>query len=432
MIENIIQKRNGGELSSEAIQNILHSFVKGEIPDYQMAALLMAIYYRGFSAQELSCWTRTMMCSGKSLDLSEFSSPKIDKHSTGGVGDKTSLIVAPLVASLGVMVPMICGRSLGFTGGTVDKLESISGFQTSFTLKEAKKILKRVGVIMMAQSEEIAPADRKLYALRDVTATVESIPLIASSIVSKKAAEGIGGVVFDVKFGDGAFLQEASRARMLAKELVQLSKQMKLKSVAVLSSMDEPLGDAIGNSVEIEESIQVLKGNGPQDVRKLSLLLSAWMLVLAKKTSTLPQAMRKVTDALDQGLALRKFRELLMAQGGDVRVIEEVSCLPQPQFQVELFATTSGFLNKIHTRKMGDFLRGLGAGRLQLKDKVDPSVGIRLFKKVGDSVKRGERLALLQGGKKVKNPDIGLKCLSLFEVGLKPVKPTSLLGGIVR
>jgi pyrimidine-nucleoside phosphorylase len=335
---------------------------------------------------------------GESLDLSDLSGPKIDKHSTGGVGDKTSLILCPWVASLGVKVPMMSGRSLGFTGGTIDKLESIPGFRTDWSLHEAKEILKRIGCVMMAQSAEVAPADKKLYALRDVTGTVESIPLIASSILSKKIAEGIDGLVLDVKFGDGAFFHSKKEARHLAHTLVNLAKKMKLKAVAILSSMEQPLGMAVGNALEVGEAIEVLKGRGAEDLKKISITLVAWMLVLAGAAKNSAEGLRKADEALHKGLALQKFREIVEAQGGDPRIVEDPTLLPQAPKKFMILSPRSGFLKKIHTRGLGELLRMLGAGRIQLGDAIDPSVGFVFFKKLGDRVLKGETLGVLHVG----------------------------------
>src|SRR4030095_4081288 len=390
ILEIILSKRNGEEIPAPGLHALLQSYVSGRIPDYQMAAFLMAVYLRGFSFRELAAWTRGMVETGSTLDLSGFQTPKIDKHSTGGVGDKTSLILTPLVASLGITVPMICGRSLGFTGGTIDKLESIPGLRTALSLPEDHRILANIGCVMMAQSPEIAPADRKLYALRDVTGTVESIPLIASSILSKKAAEGIEGVVFDVKFGDGSFLPSLSQASLLAKTLVKLSGLLKLKAIAVLSSMEQPLGNAVGNAVEIEEALEVMKGAGPKDLKDLTLSLGAWMLVLAQKAPSFKGGLAQAREALEKGAALGKFRRMVEAQGGDGSGVEDSSRLPRPVRKLKLLSLQSGFLTKIHTRRLGEFLRATGAGRSRLGDSVDPAAGVVLTKKLGDRVQKRE------------------------------------------
>jgi pyrimidine-nucleoside phosphorylase len=432
IIDLIAKKRDGAEWSEKEIEFILHSFVKGSLPDYQMAALLMIIYYQGLSQKELLVWTQTKMSSGSTLDLSDLPGPKIDKHSTGGVGDKTSLIVVPLVASLGVKVPMICGRGLGFTGGTVDKLESIPGFKTDLSLSRAKEILTEIGSVMMEQTDEIVPADKKLYALRDVTATVESIPLIASSILSKKCAEGIDGVVFDVKFGDGSFSPSKTKAASLAKALVNLAQKLKLQGVAVLSSMDQPLGFAIGNALEVEEAIEVMKGKGPKDLRELSLYLAAWVLVLGKMAKNPKEGIKKAEKALDQGLALVQFRRMVDAQGGNSRVIDHPWLFPQPLERLNIRSPKNGFLKKIHTRRIGELLRNLGAGRMRLGELIDPSVGLLLSKKVGDSLSKGESLATLHLSSTSRENLNEKELESLFEITPRPHKPLPLIGPVIR
>jgi len=426
----VVAKRNGKELDEGQIGELMKAYVSGRLPDYQMAAFLMAVYFRGFSFAETAAWTRAMVESGTVLDLKDFSGPKIDKHSTGGVGDKTSLILTPLVASLGITVPMICGRSLGFTGGTIDKLESIPGFRTALSLMEARRILAKTGCVMMAQSEEVAPADRKLYALRDVTGTVESVPLIASSILSKKAAEGIEGVVFDVKFGDGAFFRSLSEASRLAKTLVKLSGLLKLKSVALLSSMEQPLGNAVGNALEVEEAIEVMKGGGPKDLKDLTLSLAGWMLVLGSKAKNFKDGFSQAREALETGAALNKFREVVEAQGGEGRVVEDPSLLPQAGRRLKLNSLQSGFLSKIHTRRLAEFLRSSGAGRSRLGESVDPAVGLVLLKKLGDKVKKGEPVAVLHVGP-TASPSLE-EVSSLFEVTRKKVRSPALVRRVFR
>jgi pyrimidine-nucleoside phosphorylase len=435
----IAKKRDGETLFEEEIDFLIRAFAKGEISDYQMAALLMSVYFQGLSPQELSSWTRGMIASGSTLDLSDLKEPKIDKHSTGGVGDKTSLILVPLAAALGLKVPMVCGRALGFTGGTIDKLESIPGFRVDLSLSEAKSILRNVGGVMMAQSSEIAPADKKIYALRDVTATVESIPLIASSIVSKKAAEGIDGVVFDVKSGDGAFFISKPQATLLAKTLVDLSRRMKLKAVAVLSSMDQPLGYTVGNAVEVAEALELMrpvpskieKGGGPQDLKHLTLDLAGWMLLLAGKVRSHQEGCRSASQALEKGWALKKFREMIEAQGGDSRIVEDPSRLPQPKLKISLLAPRAGFLSRIHTRRLGEFLRTLGAGRLRLGEAIDPAVGMVFAKKIGASVKRGELIAVLHAGS-VSLENMEGEALSLFEISRTKPRPIPLIHRVIR
>jgi pyrimidine-nucleoside phosphorylase len=432
ILDWIAHKRGGGELEENEIHSILKDFTEGHLPDYQMSSLLMAICFQGLSSRELFSWTKAMTEEGERLDLSDLPGPKIDKHSTGGVGDKTSLILCPWVASLGVWVPMMSGRSLGFTGGTVDKLEAIPGFRTDWSLHEAKEILKRVGCVMMAQSAEVAPADKKLYALRDVTGTVESIPLIASSILSKKCAEGIDGLVLDVKFGEGAFFQSKKAARHLAHALVSLAKKMKLKSVALLSSMEQPLGMAVGNALEVGEALEVLKGRGAPDLKKLTLSLAAWMLVLAGVARNSADGIRKADEALHKGLALQKFREIVEAQGGDPRIVEDPTLLPQAPKKIMILSPRSGFLKRIHTRQLGELLRLLGAGRIQLGDAIDPSVGFVFFKKLGDRILKGETLGVLHVGTSLTDETSEEKFQDLFEISARPSIVPDLLGPILR
>lgn len=391
----ILKKRKGNKLTKEEIAFFVNSYTKGGIPDYQASALLMAIYFQAMDNEETSFLTEAMMNSGEVYDLSSIPGKKIDKHSTGGVGDKVSIILAPLVASAGVVVPMMSGRGLGHTGGTLDKLESIPGFRTNLTKNEFIANLKKINVTMIGQSENIAPADKKLYALRDVTGTIESVPLIASSIMSKKLAEGIDGLVLDVKTGSGAFMKKERDAVRLARVMSAIGKKMGKKVVALITDMEQPLGNAIGNSLEIKECIEVLKGRGPQDLFDITLELGAYMLKLAGKVNNVAKGKDILKRHLSDGSAYQRFREMVELQGGDVRAIDNPSLLPSARYTKELLSERNGYISKMDTEAIGIASCILGAGREKIEDKIDPAVGIVIDKKIGDKIKKGERLAML-------------------------------------
>lgn len=392
----IVKKRNGGELTKEELAYFLYGYLKGEIPDYQVSAFLMAVYFRGMTEEEMINLTEIMYRSGVQINLDRINRICVDKHSTGGVGDKVSIPLAPLVASAGVPVPMISGRGLGHTGGTLDKLESIPNFRTNLSTEEFINQLERINVVMIGQTDEIAPLDRKLYALRDVTGTVECLPLIVSSILSKKLAEGAHAFVFDVKVGSGAITGSLQEAKLLAKYLVQVCHRFNRRAVSFISNMDQPLGNAIGNALEIEESIELLKGGGPADLKELTLEIGSYMLVLGGVEKELSVAKTKLQQLIDSGKGLEKFRELIEAQGGDVRVIDNPKkYLPQAKYTKEILANNSGFIAKIDTRTLGLSAVNLGAGRKYLDSPIDHSVGIRVFKKVADKVDKGEPIALV-------------------------------------
>jgi pyrimidine-nucleoside phosphorylase len=395
MYELIAKKRDRGKLSEEEIDYFISGYTAGDIPDYQASALLMAIFLNGMDADETFCLTQSMMNSGKVLDLSSIRGVKIDKHSTGGVGDKVSLILAPLVAACGVKVPMISGRGLGHTGGTLDKLESIPGFRTDLPIRNFTAILKDIGLCMIGQTDEIAPADRKLYALRDVTATINCIPLIASSIMSKKLAEGANGFVFDVKTGNGAFMQTKKDAVLLAKTLIQIARRFKKKAVALITDMNEPLGETVGNSIEVIESIHALKGVAPRDLMRITMAQGAHMLVLGKKARNLQDAENKLSQAIQTGKALDKFREMIKKQGGKPDVTDDFGLLPWGKFRLLVSSKREGYINSIDTRKIGLTAVYLGAGREKLDSSVDHGVGFLIKKKVGDSVEKNEGLAVV-------------------------------------
>src|SRR5688500_18661004 len=391
----IERKRDGGRVTPGEWRGLTRGYAEGSIPDYQMASLLMAIFLRGLDKAETAALTDAMIESGARLDLSHISLPRIDKHSTGGVGDKVSLILAPLIASLGVAVPMMSGRSLGHTGGTLDKLESIPGFRTGLSLAEAKAQIERLGCALIGQSGEIAPVDRKMYALRDATGTVESIPLIAASIMSKKLAEGLTGLVLDVKRGSGAFLPELERGLELARTMIALGADHGCPVVALITAMDRPLGRAVGNALEVEEAIHTLKGEGPPDLLEVTYALGAEMLVLGGTVKTHAEARRGMERAISSGAAAERFAAIIEAQGGNPGVVEDPAVLPQAE-ACELFAAPRrGFIARIEPRAIGRGLTALGGGRTKVDDAVDPSVGFVITARVGDWVEAGEPLATI-------------------------------------
>lgn len=395
MYELISRKRDKKKLSKEEIEYFVSGYTKGTIPDYQMSALLMAIFLNGMEAEEIFNLTLAVMRSGKVLDLSTIPGPKVDKHSTGGVGDKVSLILAPLVASCGVTVPMISGRGLGHTGGTLDKLESIPGFKTNLTLRKFLRNLSDIGVCMIGQTNEIAPADKKIYALRDVTGTVNSIPLITASILSKKSAEGADAVVFDVKMGNGAFIQKEDEAILLSKNLIQIAKRFKKKAIVLITDMNEPLGEAVGNSIEVIEAIHALKGRAPEDLMKVIFALGAYMLILGGEAKSFKRAKEKLEKAIESGKALDKFRQMIRSQGGDPKVVDDYRFLPWAKHKITVESDQTGYVKSIDTLKIGISSAKLGAGRERLDSKIDPGVGFLIKKKVGDRVKKGENLAVV-------------------------------------
>jgi pyrimidine-nucleoside phosphorylase len=397
-VDIIRKKRDGETLSAAEIDAFVRGATTGSWPDYQSAALLMAIWLRRMDAAETAELTRAMVASGRKLDLSDIPGPKVDKHSTGGVGDKTSVILAPLAAACGVVVPMISGRGLGHTGGTLDKLESIPGFRAGLSLDEFRQALRDVGCALIGQTAEIAPADKVLYALRDVTATVESIPLITASIMSKKLAEGIDALVLDVKTGRGAFMKTRRDARSLAESLVATGKANGVRSAALITSMDAPLGRAIGNALEMQESIETLRGDKPGDLEGLSVALAARMVVLGGRAATLGEATLKVYEALQSGRGLRKLQEIIARQGGDPRVVDDTSRLPQAPDKMLLRAERSGYIVAMDAEKMGRATMLLGAGRERVEHTIDAAVGAVLALKAGDQVHEGEALVEIHYG----------------------------------
>ena len=395
IVDLIRKKRDGGELTREEIKFLVDGCTSGAVPDYQISAWLMATLLRGMSRAEIASLTEAMLHSGEVLDLSALPGKKVDKHSTGGVGDKTSLVIAPAVAAAGVVVPMISGRGLGHTGGTLDKLEAIPGFNVRVSLTEFRRLLREVGCGLIGQTEEIAPADREFYALRDVTGTIPSIPLITSSILSKKLAEGIDGLVLDVKTGSGAFMKRLEDSRELAGLMVEIGKRVQKKVVALITDMDQPLGNAAGNSLEVIESVETLKGGGPRDLRELCLELAGWMLVLGGKSSNLAEGRKKAAQEIASGRALETFRKIVELQGGDPQVLDDYRRLPTGKKQCVIAAEADGIVESIECELLGIACCRLGAGRERVEDRIDPAVGLIVHRKVGDRVSRGEPLVTL-------------------------------------
>ncbi len=406
----IERKRDGERLEPGEVRELILAYAAGSVPDYQMAALLMAVYFRGLDRDEMNALTDAMLESGKRLDLTRLPMPRIDKHSTGGVGDKTSLILAPLISSLGVAVPMMSGRGLGHTGGTLDKLESIPGFRTALSLSEAEKQIARIGCAMLSQTAEIVPADRKLYALRDATATVEVIPLIAASIMSKKIAESLTGLVLDVKRGSGSFLPKLDDELDLAKAMIDLGARHGCPVIALLTAMDRPLGYACGNALEVAEAIEVLKGAGPPDLIEVTLALGAEMLVLAAAATSRDAAHAHMRDAISSGRALLKLEEIVRAQGGDVAVVRDPPRLPQAPHQSSFDAPRDGIVQSVDPREIGYGVIALGGGRRNMEDKVNPSVGFVITAKPGHHVTKGQRLAVIHARSK-EDLDVGRAAL---------------------
>jgi pyrimidine-nucleoside phosphorylase len=386
----IARKRDGDELDPDELRAFFNGYLQGDVAEYQMSAFLMAVFFRELSVTELRTLVDIILLSGIVVNLDGIPGRKVDKHSTGGVGDKVSLILAPLVASLGVPVPMMSGRGLGHSGGTVDKLESIPGFRTHLTTAEYYAQLERVGCALITQTDEVAPLDRRLYALRDVTGTVESIPLIASSIMSKKLAEGIDALLLDVKVGNGAFMTDHARARTLARTMVDIGNAYGKDVIALITAMDRPLGYAIGNALEVEESIEALHGRGPADLREITVAQAAEMLVLGGVANDVAAGARMAAAALDDGRAAQKFRDIIEAQGGNPEVVDDPALLPQAPFRTVLTAEAAGYIEEMDVRAIGNAAVTLGAGRRKLASRIDPAVGFHITHKTGAQVQAGE------------------------------------------
>jgi pyrimidine-nucleoside phosphorylase len=395
-VDLIRKKRDSGEHSRDEIDFLVAGYTRGDIPDYQMAAWLMAVWLRGLSRSELAALTEAMLYSGEVLNFSDLPGKKVDKHSTGGIGDKTSLILAPVVAAGGLTVPMISGRGLGHTGGTLDKLEAIPGFNVNLSLAQFRDVLRECGMGLIGQTKEIAPADKKIYALRDATSTVENIGLICGSIMSKKLAEGIDALVLDVKVGSGAFMKREEDAVNLAEVMIETGKHMGKKVVALITDMDQPLGCAAGHANEVAECIDVLNGAGPADLRELSLELSAWMFFLGDRTKSVDDGRQLAETMIASGQAKEKFKQGIRLQGGDDRIVDEPNRLPKSRFHLDVASPASGYVSGTNCQQFGIALAILGGGREKKEDAIDHAVGLQFHKRIGDHVEKGEPLATIR------------------------------------
>lgn len=431
MYDIIIKKRNGGELTPEEINFFVEGYTLGTIPDYQASALMMAIYFQKMTERETCELTMAMARSGDMLDLSAIRGIKVDKHSTGGVGDKTSLALAPMVAACGIPVAKMSGRGLGHTGGTIDKLESFPGFTTALTTEQFIKNVNSIGIAIMGQTADLAPADKKLYALRDVTATVDNMSLIASSIMSKKLAAGADAIVLDVKTGSGAFMKKEADARALAEEMVKIGTNAGRKTVAVISDMDQPLGYAVGNALEVKEAIDTLNGHGPADFLTLCLTLGSQMLLAGGKAEDLKSAERMLEQVIADGSALKKLAEFVEAQGGDGSVVYHPERLPQAALQKEVLAPADGYVSRIVCDEVGICSLILGGGRETKESRIDLSVGLVLCRKVGDMVKAGEVLAVIHANDEGKAAEAEKRFLAACSITAEPPLKTPFIKGIV-
>lgn len=431
MVDIIRNKRDGGKLSKEEIDFFINGYVKGEIPDYQVSALMMAIFYKGMDDEETVWLTQAMLHSGETLDLSAINGFKVDKHSTGGVGDKTSLVLTPMVASLGVPVAKMSGRGLGHTGGTIDKLESFKGFSTSISNDEFIRNVNTVGISIMGQTKDLAPADKLLYALRDVTATVDNMSLIASSIMSKKLAAGADGIVLDVKSGSGAFMKNDEDAFELAKKMVSIGKLSNVRTMAVVSDMDQPLGRAVGNAIEVREAIDTLKGKGPDDLIELCLTLGSHMVNFAGKASDTDEARRMLEDSISSGKALDKLADFIEAQGGDREDVYNPDNLPNASKTMEFKAENDCYVSSIMSEEVGIASLLLGGGRRSKEDVIDLSVGIYLNKKVGEKVAKGETVATVYANDDTKLKEGFERLCGAYSFSSDPVSKNKLIKGIV-
>lgn len=432
----IRKKRDGEQLTKEEINFFIMGVTRGEIADYQSSALLMAIYLNGMNDEEQQLLTEAMLNSGSILSFPEIQKPKVDKHSTGGVGDKTSLIIAPLVAACDVCVPMISGRGLGHTGGTLDKLESIPGYRVDLSAIEFRSVLESVGYAMAGQTGELAPADKKLYALRDATATVEAIPLIVASIISKKGATGLEAMVLDVKVGSGAFMRDKEQAEALAHALVRTGNSCGIRTRALLSDMDQPLGRAVGNSLEVKECIEILRGEmaeGARPVLELSIELSAHMLVLAHADSTLDKARERLARVLESGSALERFRKNVEAQGGDPRVCDDpgnILPLATQSFTVE--SPRSGYISRVDTAEIGNTIADIGGGRVRIEDPINPTVGFVAEAKIGGRIEEGAVLGVLFGSDQSRLGQAAMRIKAAYQIGRKPPKVSGLVKEVIN
>ena len=432
MYDLIMKKRNGGTLSRDEIFFMIEGYTKGNIPDYQMSAMMMAIYFNGMNEKETAALTMAMAESGDQLDLSGIQGIKVDKHSTGGVGDKTSLALTPMVSACGVKIAKMSGRGLGHTGGTIDKLESFQGFSTSLSEEAFIDQVNRIGISIIGQTKNLAPADKKLYALRDVTATVDNMSLIASSIMSKKLAAGADAIVLDVKTGSGAFMKEEADAMLLAGEMMTIGKNAGRKMMAVISDMDQPLGNAVGNALEVKEAIETLKGHGPADFTELCMTLGSCMLMVAEIAENEQQAREMLKEAVDSGKALDKLAELVEAQGGNKRMVYETDLLPKASSITPLLSEKDGYVEKIQCDEVGICSLILGGGRETKESAIDLSVGIVLTKKVGSHVKAGEPLAYIHSNEEAKRLACEERLRKAFHIGDKVKKEGAIIHQILK
>lgn len=432
MVDIITKKRDGGELTPEEIRFFIDNYVKDRIPDYQASALLMAIYFRGLSRAETFALTEAMEFSGDVEDLSDLPGVKVDKHSTGGVGDKTTLVVAPVAAAAGVTVAKMSGRGLGFTGGTADKLEAIPGFRTRLEPAEFHRQLEELGLAVITQTGSITPADKKIYALRDVTGTVESPGLIASSIMSKKLAAGSDGIVLDVKCGSGALLKDLAEAENMADLMIDIGRKAGRKMVAVISDMSQPLGRTVGNALEVEEAVQVLKGGGPEDLRQLCLELAGEMIRIGGRAESFEEGKETARQVLSDGRALEKFRQMVRRQGGDDRIVEEPERMGSSRYSRDVLAGRTGFIAETDTREIGRASQHLGAGRLRKEDEIDFTAGIRMHVRIGDSVQEGDVLATLYGADSRRLEEAETILEAAIRISAEPVAPPKLIQKIIQ
>ncbi len=432
MYDLIMKKRNGGALRREEIEDMISEYTAGRIPDYQMAAMMMAIYFRGMNPEETVALTMAMAHSGDMMDLSKIEGVKVDKHSTGGVGDKTSIALAPMVAACGVKIAKMSGRGLGHTGGTIDKLESFAGFTTGIDSARFVRQVNEVGVAIMGQTADIAPADKKLYALRDVTATVDNMSLIASSIMSKKLASGADAIVLDVKTGSGAFMKTEEDSFALAREMVTLGNMAGRKTIAVVSDMDQPLGYAVGNALEVQEAVETLRGRGPEDFTELCKTLGTYMLIAGGAAADGQEARRKLDRAIEDGSALRKLAEFVEAQGGDPETVYDTSLLPQAEIVEEIISAREGYVTKIDCEEIGICSLLLGGGRETKESEIDLSVGLVLRKKAGDYVAAGEPLATVYANDRQKLGIVKERFLNACHLGDSAPSRKPLIKGVVR
>lgn len=432
MVDIITKKRDGGELTPEEIRFFIDNYVKDRIPDYQASALLMAIYFRGLSRAETFALTEAMEFSGDVEDLSDLPGVKVDKHSTGGVGDKTTLVVAPVAAAAGVTVAKMSGRGLGFTGGTADKLEAIPGFRTRLEPAEFHRQLEELGLAVITQTGSITPADKKIYALRDVTGTVESPGLIASSIMSKKLAAGSDGIVLDVKCGSGALLKDLAEAENMADLMIDIGRKAGRKMVAVISDMSQPLGRTVGNALEVEEAVQVLKGGGPEDLRQLCLELAGEMIWIGGRAESFEEGKETARQVLSDGRALEKFRQMVRRQGGDDRIVEEPERMGSSRYSRDVLAGRTGFIAETDTREIGRASQHLGAGRLRKEDEIDFTAGIRMHVRIGNFVKEGDVLATLYGADSRRLEEAEIIMEAAIRISAEPTAPPKLIQKIIQ